>query len=539
MQHQAKILIIIFGLTALLYGQQNISTGDLIMALKDSTNWPPLILDRPDLPCSFSSEFFKIHYDTAGDYPVYYPDEDVDPVDGTPDYINRMAEYLELAHYKYIILLGYDMPPPDEGIGGDNRYDIYVSSITGLTAPEFQSDYYPDRQAYASYIHIGNDLRNEFHPDDPLPFLKATCAHEYFHAVQMAYRAFTGDSTFWWYELTANWAEERVFDDLNEVYYYLEDYYLKIDHSIYLTGGSHMYGAWVFAEFLSQRHGIDIIRQIFVKLINLDNSLVAIKTVLSEQEINFDYEFTLFTAWNYFTNSSYRPGFFEEGEHFPITVPLSVNHSTYPTGWVDTPRAIENLGIGYMHFENTVVNKSNLVIEFNADQDYPEELALIAIYNEQPIEISTYRLEPGQEIVMQVEDFNECEGVVLSINWPYQGYAIIDSAHYRYNAYIDSIPSGFTSNKPPRPDEFKLYGNYPNPFNLSCNIIFYWNSGPINYKINIYNISGRIVDRLDGLTERGVNSVNWVPENGIASGFYYYRLLIGEHQANAKMLFLK
>jgi len=140
---------------------------------------------------------------------------------------------------------------------------------------------------------------------------------------------------------------------------------------------------------------------------------------------------------------------------------------------------------------------------------------------------------------MQVEDFNECEGVVLSINWPYQGYAIIDSADYRYNAYIDSIPSGFTSSNAPRPDEFKLYGNYPNPFNLSCNIIFYWNSGPIDYKINIYNISGRIVDRLDGLTGRGINSVNWAPENSIASGFYYYRLLIGEHQANAKMLFLK
>ncbi|HHI03186.1 MAG TPA: T9SS type A sorting domain-containing protein, partial [candidate division Zixibacteria bacterium] len=490
-------------------------------------------------PCSFSTEFFKIHYDTAGDYPVYHPDEDVDPADGTPDYINRMAEYLELSHYAYITLLGYDLPPPDEGFGGDNLYDIYVGGITGLTVPEFQSDYYPNRQAFASYIYIGNDLRNEFHPDDPLPFLKATCAHEYFHAVQMAYRAFTDDPTFWWYELTANWAEERVFNDLNEVYYYIEDYYLKINHSIYLTGGTHMYGAWVFAEFLSQRHGIDIIRQIFDKLINLDNSMVAIKTILSEHEINFNNEFTIFTVWNYFTHDNYIPGFFEEGEIFPCTVPLSANHYIYPTGWIDTPQSVENLGIAYVYFESTITNKSNLVIEFEADQDYPEEIALIAIYNEQPVEIYTYRLEPEQEITIQVEDFDECEGVVLSINWPYQGYAISDSADYRYSAYIDSIPSGFVSGISSQPDKFRLYGNYPNPFNSSSNIIFHWNYNPIDYNICIYDISGRIVNRLSGLAQCGVNDVNWTPEKSIASGVFYYQLIIGEHQANAKMLLVK
>ena len=121
MQKQAKILIFFIVLTSLLYGQQAVTTGDLIMALKDAADWPPVALQRPGLPSYFCSEFFKIHYDTAGEYPVYHPHEDIDPADGTPDYINRMAEFLELSRHTFIMLMEYDKPPPDEGLGGDDR----------------------------------------------------------------------------------------------------------------------------------------------------------------------------------------------------------------------------------------------------------------------------------------------------------------------------------------------------------------------------------------------------------------------------------
>jgi len=535
----AKIFLLITVLPVSLFGAEGITTGELIMALKNAENWPPVILVRPELTHTFDTENFRIHYDTEGENAVYHPDEDIDPVDGVPDYINRMAEFLEWSHFTYIIELDYDKTPPDTGLGGNDNYDIYVTDITGLTVPEFRSDFYPDREAYACYSFIGRDLRNEHHPDNPYPFLMATCSHEYFHAVQMAYRAYTSDETPWWYELTANCAEERAFDELNEVYYYIEDYYSNIDKSIYLTGGSHMYGAWLFAEYLSQDFGVNIIKQIFEKLINLDYSLDAISMALDEEGISLNEAFATFAGWNYFTSYNFKPGFFEEAENFPVTVPLAESHSSYPTNWIDTPKAIENLGIVYIYFDNPNVPKSDLVIQFVSSYGYLEGLALAAIYIDEPVDYSIYKIEPYQSVTLRVDNFNHCDGAVLSISWLYQGTPMSDSVGYSYCAFLDTMSVNIDYSDSHSPEGFYLLGNNPNPFNTSCNIIFNWNSQPIDYKITVYDINGRFVDLLRGTAQAGSNIVSWLPPDNIAGGVYFYTLQIGDIEVKKKMLLLK
>jgi len=502
-------------------------------------NWPPVILERPELPLAFFSDNFKIHYTVEGDYAVYHPDEDVNPADGTPDYINRMAEYLEQSWGKYIIELNYDRPPPDNGMGGDDLYDVYVEEITGQTVPESPSEYYAGRSAYSSYMYIGHDLRNLNHPDDPIPLLKVTCAHELFHAVQMSYRAFTSDATDWWYELTAGWAEERVFDEINEVYYYLEDYYSKIFKSIYDTGGTHMYGAWVWAEYLTAQHGNDTIRQAFIKLINFDNSLTAVKLVLEDAGYDFGDEFSNFAAWNYFTADNYRPDFFPEGHDFPASVPVSANHYEYPTGWIETPKAVENLGIAYIYFDSVAAAKSELYIEFIADDTYPENVTIAAIFHESPVQVFTYNLAPSQDTLINIEDFDRCEAVVMAVSWPYQGYEISDSAMYRYNAYVDTTLTDIIEIEPVISENLEFYGNYPNPFNLTTNITFSWKNVATDYTISIHDLNGRLIDRLDGIARPGVNTVRWTPNSSMSSGMYFGNLKIGGLESNRKFVLLK
>lgn len=534
-----KILLFVTVLPVSLFGAENFTTGELIITLKNPENWPPECLIRPELAHIFDTENFRIHYDTEGENAVYHPNEDVDPADGIPDYINRMAEFLEWSYYTYIVELDYDKTPPDTGLGGNDNYDIYVTDVIGLTVPEFRSDYYPDREVYACYSFIGRDLRNEHHPDDPYPFLRATCSHEYFHAVQMAYRAYTSDETPWWYELTANWAEERAFDELNEVYYYIEDYYNKIDQSIYLTGGSHMYGAWLFAEYLSQDYGGDIIRLIFEKLISLDYSIDALTMALIEEGISLNEAFTTFAGWNYFTSYNFQTGFFEEGMNFPVTVPLAKSHSFYPTGWIDTPKAIENLGIVYIYFDNPNVPKADLVIQFESSYGYLEGLSLAAIYIDNPVEYSIYKVEPNQSVTLRVDDFNSCEGAVLSVSWLYQESPMFDSVGYCYSAYLDTVSVDISYSDSYSPEDFHLLGNYPNPFNTSCNIIFNWNLQPVDYRIIIYDINGRCVDLLWGTAHAGSNIASWMPAENIAGGVYFYRLLVGDIEVKKKMLLLK
>ena len=517
---------------------QGLTTGDLLMAMKGASSWPPVILARPELTFSFGTEHFKIHYDITGEYGVYEAEVDEDPPDGIPDYINRMAEYLELSYWTYHEYLGYDLPPPDEGMGGDDRYDIYVTDITGLTVPEFPSDYYPDRDAYASYSFIGHDLRNEHHPDDPLPLLKATCSHEYFHGVQMAYRAITEDSTPWWYELTACWAEERVFDETNEVYYYLEDYYSMINRSLYATDGSFYYGAWIFAEYFSQNFDDDIIRLIFEALINFDNSLEAINTALDEAGINLNDEFLVYSGWNYFTQAHYKPGFFEEAEYFPSSVPISAEHYAYPTNLIAVPEAIENLGTSYIYFVNPAIYKSDLVIEFKSDTQHREGVCLAAIYNDRPVDITTVKCDPEQEITLRVEDFDECEGAVLAVSWLYQGHPQAGSAGYCYSAYLDSSTVGIMDTEN-LPEGQLICRSYPNPFNSSTAINFSWNFKQTDYTISVYDLLGRRVCQMTGRAATGRNNLVWKPDAGIAGGVYFYRLSVGEQAANGRMIYLK
>ena len=55
------------------------------------------LLARPTTELSYHTPHFVIHYDTSfssGGYPVYQPTVDVDPADGVPDYVNRVAEYM-------------------------------------------------------------------------------------------------------------------------------------------------------------------------------------------------------------------------------------------------------------------------------------------------------------------------------------------------------------------------------------------------------------------------------------------------------------
>ena len=93
------------------------------------------------------------------------------------------------------------------------------------------------------------------------------------------------------------------------------------------------------------------------------------------------------------------------------------------------------------------------------------------------------------------------------------------------------------------PKSFKLYGNYPNPFNPSTTIYF---ELPYASRVllNIYDILGRKIDTLiDGTMQSGYHNVQFTP-TGIGGGIYLYRLTadagkIGRYSATKKMLVIK
>jgi glycosidase len=89
-----------------------------------------------------------------------------------------------------------------------------------------------------------------------------------------------------------------------------------------------------------------------------------------------------------------------------------------------------------------------------------------------------------------------------------------------------------------RPGEFRLYQNFPNPFNAST-LIRYVLPQPSPVKIRIFNVQGQLVETLvDADLEAGEHEIHW-HAGDLSSGVYFYRIVAGERRAVGKCLLVK
>ncbi|UCE19375.1 MAG: hypothetical protein JSV84_03250, partial [Gemmatimonadota bacterium] len=239
--------------------------------------------ERPRMQHTFKSPGgrFKIHYDSSGPDAVYEPYRDTDPYDGIPDYVNRCAEIFDHVWVMEVDSMGYDAPPWDGTIGGDeNKYDVYLrhqSGAYGVCFPEDRSDQYPDRNDYTSYIYV-DPTYSGFGYDNPLDPLSVTAAHEFFHAVQNAYNLNIGS---WHKEISAVWMEDILYDEVNDYREYLPSFYSFPEMSLDAEEPSlHQYGSCIWDFYLTENYGDDIVRLIWEECIT-SSSLNAFETVLN------------------------------------------------------------------------------------------------------------------------------------------------------------------------------------------------------------------------------------------------------------------
>jgi hypothetical protein len=89
----------------------------------------------------------------------------------------------------------------------------------------------------------------------------------------------------------------------------------------------------------------------------------------------------------------------------------------------------------------------------------------------------------------------------------------------------------------PLPTEFSVNPNYPNPFNAKTLINFALpTDGDVN--INIYNITGQVVQTINGHYQAGYHQVTWDASN-TASGIYFAKIAAGSESQTVKMTLLK
>ncbi len=230
---------------------------------------------------------FRIFYTLSGRDAVSLEDRNGDAV---PDYIEAVGQALEFAWQMEIEQLGWSPPPPDNHLGGDQRYDIYIQDLEFAFAgiaeggiPEaFIGDnpYTPviEQQATFSFVRLDNDFL-EIEPLDlgiaPLDFMRVTVAHELLHAVQFGYDGF--EPHRWLWEASATWIETVVYDEIRNSPLHLIPAFKSPDTCLLSPGGLerwedqlHWYSRWLFLDFLAGRYGDEIVRQIWEQAVELD-----------------------------------------------------------------------------------------------------------------------------------------------------------------------------------------------------------------------------------------------------------------------------
>lgn len=417
---------------------------------------------------------FKIHYTTTGDAAVYQSDVDEDQ-DGVPDFVNGCGPILDHVWAKEIDTLGYNPPPsdidypPDWDNGGDGRYDVYLDNLPaqffGASYPERQVE--PGAPVFTSYLTLRNDY-SEWVEEYPLyknvyEPLKVTAAHEFFHAIHFGYDAteaeMEGDSVYrpYWMEISAVWMEDMVYDDINDYLGYLPHFYnspwlsLRTFTSIY---DYHPYASCVWAFFLQENYGLEIIRKIWEKCAEVagDNALQATDEILQEPPYNTSLAdaFREFTVWNFFIGERAIPEvFFSEGDLFvdyndnPLEVRVERMHKQYPvtsSGPQSTHRP-ENLGSNYLVFKPYSDSTGGLAVNFEGYETQNWKTS-VAAHTPGYLPLSSeMRLDTLGAGTAQVYNWTNYSEIVM-IPCVATGGGAISSYAYRYSADYDTALHG-------------------------------------------------------------------------------------------------
>lgn len=238
--------------------------------------------------------------------------------------------------------LGYRRPLQDGGRGGSPKFDVYLKNVGakgyyGYCAPE-RDDHRAPRTA-SGFCVLDNDFSRAEFGRKPIKSLRVTAAHEFFHAVQYAYD-YLDDR--WMMESTATWVEERYADANNDNRQYLKHGQVMnpaVPLDTYTQGGLAQYGNWAFFEYLSQRFGTKIVREIWSRAGAYPGapnmySMEAVRRTLKARGRNLATVFAAYSAGNTVPARTYSEG--SSWPSAPVAGQYQLTKQAKQTGQVGT-----------------------------------------------------------------------------------------------------------------------------------------------------------------------------------------------------------
>ncbi len=298
------------------------------------------------------SGHFRIHYQTDGYNAIPTYDRNHN---GTPDYLEFVANSFDRAWAIEIDSLGFQ-PPPDANGQPKAVYDIYCVNLAGsqlygytdfdplqdipdLPGLNFTSDIYLSTQ-FTFVIYEG--------VTDPVVLdsmaIAVTAAHEFNHALQLGYRIWgqvTSDGQLnipdlWFIEATATYMEEVVANQVNDYYQYLPDFFQTTHLSLTHTPDvnryiNRLYGEVVWFIQLGELWGKDITRRLWERVKSVDPTQ-ALRDEFQQRNRSLPEMINTLATWMYFCGERSQPGrFFPEAPNYPAPPVHNWNVYTQPS----------------------------------------------------------------------------------------------------------------------------------------------------------------------------------------------------------------
>ncbi len=185
----------------------------------------------------------------------------------------------------------------------DNRLDVFLEDLgyEGYYGYCTTDDDNGSTQVSA-YCALDDDFAARQYGAPPLNSLRVTAAHEFFHAIQFAADV---SEDIWFMEGSATWAEDVVYDNINDNYQYLNN--SAITHprtALDYTGGAYPYGSFIFFTYATAKRGPTAVRRFWDAAVGRPTSLQAIWAVVGGA--SWPAFVATFDSWNTLPLHSYQ-----------------------------------------------------------------------------------------------------------------------------------------------------------------------------------------------------------------------------------------
>ncbi|MCA9754037.1 MAG: hypothetical protein KC591_17695, partial [Gemmatimonadetes bacterium] len=448
------------------------------------------------------------------------PAEDLD-ASGVPDFVERAGAWAETSRTTFRNA-GFTSP-----VGRDGLVDVEFRAMNAYGLTRIVGGF--------PVISLHHDFLG--FPDNSDPegsdrgAAKVTIAHEIKHASQYAASGWTEGG---WLEADATWAEDFVFDQVDDYVRYVAERSPVSDPDAWLPAS---YGACVWQHLLEQRHGVELLKEFFDRrsAVRQEDARESFEFALNAYGSDVATEARELGLWSYFcgANSGGKPLGFDEAAAWPT--PPYVAH-------VVEPSATRSGRLGGL--------ESHYLLIQAGDRIGSPVLALTGAGAARcSMSALLLRTSGVREVIPVPVDGT---GAALELPCEWSDLAMLAVVITNRDAFSPETEWFVTIDvdgavdvlDPEGAVPFALAAPRPNPFRGSTALAF---SLPreSDVRLAVFDVSGRLVRRLiDG--ERlpaGPHERRWDGTDEVgrtaAPGVYYYRLQSGEYSDSRRMLLLR